>query len=120
MHYANRVATHRVYGAICEKWIKLGADRAFGAPITGELPSGHGRKQEFTDGKSIYWGPTTGAWELHSLIAKAYRDDGGGRSRLGLPISDEEPFGPGRRNRFQAGQITWTPGAAAAQIHYSN
>jgi hypothetical protein len=118
MHYVNHAATHRVYGAICEKWITLGADRGFGAPLTDELTSGQGRSQNFTDGKSIYWGPQTGAFELHGLIAKAYREVGGGTSGLGLPISDEEQFGTDRRNRFQFGDITWFPGDVAAQIHY--
>lgn len=118
MHYVNHVATHRVYGAICEKWIKLRADRGFGAPVTDELTSGAGRSQEFTDGKSIYWGPGTGAYELHGLIAQAYRQDGAGTSPLGLPISDEEPFSGGRRSRFQFGEITWHPGDPVAKIHY--
>jgi hypothetical protein len=119
MHYVNGSRTHRVYGGICEKWIGLGADRGYGAPITDELDSGPGRMQEFTDGKSIYWGPQTGAWDLHGLIAEAYRNAGGGQSGLGLPISDEEPFGGGRRNRFQHGEITWFPGDPAAQLHIS-
>lgn len=117
MHYVNGVATHRVFGAICEKWIALGADRSFGAPVTDELASGPGRKQEFTDGKSIYWGPQTGAFELHGLIAMAYCNAGGGSSRLGLPTSDEQPSGNGRLNRFQHGEITWKPGDTTAQIH---
>ena len=32
MHCVSGQATHRVYGAICEKWVQLGADRSFGAP----------------------------------------------------------------------------------------
>ncbi|MGZ4524855.1 MAG: LGFP repeat-containing protein [Mycobacterium sp.] len=127
MHFANHVATHRVYGAICERWIRLGADRRFGAPVTDELTSGQGRSQEFTDGKSIYWGPNTGAFELHGLIAQAYREAGGGTSPLGLPISDEEDFSvnvsgnpvSGRRNRFEHGTITWLPGDGSAEIHYT-
>jgi hypothetical protein len=39
IHYVNGAATHRVYGAICEKWLQLGGDRGFGAPVSEELPS---------------------------------------------------------------------------------
>jgi hypothetical protein len=120
VHYVNGAATHRVYGAIAEKWIKLGADRAFGPPVSDAVPAGQGAKQDFADGKAIYWGPTTGAFEVHGLIGTAYRNDGGAQSCLGLPISDEESWGSGRINHFQYGEITWTPRAAAAQIRYDS
>jgi hypothetical protein len=125
MHYVNNVATHRVYGAIGEKWMQQGADRFFGAPITDEEPSGAGRKQEFTEGKSIYWGPQTGAWELHGLIAQTYRNIGGGDSCLGLPLSDEQRWTPpsggsGSINYFQNGQITWQSGTATTVIRDKN
>lgn len=53
MHYVNGAPTHRVYGAICERWIQPDADRSFGAPVSAELPSTRGRMQQFTDGKAI-------------------------------------------------------------------
>jgi uncharacterized protein with LGFP repeats len=54
---------NRGYGAIHEKWIQLGADRGFGAQISKESPSAHGRVLYFTDGKAIYWSEATGAHE---------------------------------------------------------
>ena len=36
MHYVNGVRTFRVYGAICDKWVQLGADRSFGRPVSDE------------------------------------------------------------------------------------
>ena len=90
-----------------------------GAPVSPEFQSGRGRGQEFTDGKSIYWSRHTGAFELHGLIAKLYRELGGGSSHLGLPVSDEEDYGVGRRNRFEHGEITWVHGDPVAHVHYT-
>ena len=76
MHYVNGTATHRVYGAICEKWISLGADRGFGEPITPEVPSTHGRVQIFFDGagyKWIYWGPRQAPMKSTALSALPIR-----------------------------------------------
>jgi len=116
MHYVNGARTHRVYGAICDKWLRLGADRGFGPPLSDELPSALGRMQRFTDGKAIYWSATTGAHEVHGLIAKAYGQAGGDASCLGLPVSDEEPNGAGRVSYFQHGRIDWNPGDTIGRI----
>lgn len=121
MHYVNGAATYRVYGAICEKWIQLGADRFFGPPVSGEEPAGSGRKQEFADRKTIYWGPRTGAFEVHGLIASTYRAFGGPASCLGFPISDEQRWkvpwgGGGTISYFENGQITWQYGTSTAVV----
>lgn len=118
MHYVNGARTHRVYGAICEKWVQLGADRGFGAPVSGEEASARGRVSLFADGKAIYWSGATGAHEVHGLIARTYRYAGADASRLGLPISDEEASGAGRVSRFQYGQIDWQPGNDYGTITY--
>ncbi len=116
MHYVNGARTHRVYGAICKKWIQLGADRGFGAPVSEELPSALGRMQYFADSKAIYWSATTGAHEVHGLIARTYREEGGDASCLGLPVSDEEANGEDRVSYFQHGRIDWNPGDTRGQI----
>lgn len=116
MHYVNGAGTHRVYGAICEKWIQLGADRAFGAPVSEELPSARGRVSFFTDGKAIYWSGATGAHEVHGLIGKTYREAGADKSCLGLPVSDEEESNGGRVSRFEHGKIDWKPGDVSGRI----
>jgi hypothetical protein len=117
MHYVNGVRTFRVYGAICDKWVQLGGDLAYGRPLSNEQPSAHGRVSKFDSGKAIYWSVSTNAHELHGLIDKAYSDAGADASCLGLPISDEEPNGGGRINRFEHGTITWNPGDADGAVH---
>jgi hypothetical protein len=116
MHYAKGVSTFRVFGAICEKWVQLGADQGFGAPVTGESASARGRVSYFTDGKAIYWSGPTGAHEIHGLIAKTYWELGGDASCLGLPTSDEEANMVGRVSRFEHGQIDWTPGEIGGRV----
>lgn len=123
MHYVDATRTHRVYGAICAKWISLGADRSFGFPTTDEWPNGTGRVSFFSDGvaaKAIYWSATTGAHEVHGLIAAAYWEQAGGPcGRLGLPVSDQMPAGPGHVSYFEHGRIDWTPGDVVARVTYS-
>jgi uncharacterized protein with LGFP repeats len=98
MHYVAGARRARVYGAICEKWLQLGGEQGFGAPTSEETAEGAGRVSHFGQ-SAIYWGPQTGAHEVHGLIAQAYFQAGGARSCLGLPISDEESAPSGRVNR---------------------
>ncbi len=116
MHYVNGIRTFRVYGAICEKWIQLGADRGFGRPITNEAPTSRGRVSFFADGKAIYWSGATGAHEVHGRIAKTYWAAGADNGCLGLPISDEESSGSGRISRFEHGEISWQQGDDQGRI----
>jgi hypothetical protein len=116
MHYVNGARTHRVYGAICEKWVQLGADRGFGAPVSEELPTARGRMSFFTDGKAIYWSGATRAHEVHGLIAQTYYQDNADRSCLGLPVTDEEHNGSARVSRFERGRIDWHPGDIRGRI----
>ena len=116
MHYAGGIPTFRVYGAICEKWVQLGGDRGFGAPITNELVSAHGRVSYFAGGGAVYWSSSTGAHEVHGLIAQTYWESGGDWGCLGLPISDEEPFGGGRISHFEHGQIDWKQGNTRGRV----
>ena len=109
MHYVNGVRTFRVVGAICDKWVQLGADLAFGRPLSNEVATQHGRRSTFADGKAIFWSAATGAHELHGLIYQTYIAHNSDASCVGLPISDEEPDNGGRRNRFEHGTITWKP-----------
>jgi hypothetical protein len=109
VQYESGVATHRVYGSICTKWIRLGGDRRFGAPTSGELPSEHGRVTHFMGG-SIYWSPATHAHEVHGKIGLTYREAGADTSCLGLPVHDEEGTILGRMSRFEHGVIRWSGG----------
>jgi uncharacterized protein with LGFP repeats len=116
MHYANGVGTYRVYGATCEKWVQLGADRGFGAPVSEELPTVRGRVSFFADGKAIYWSGATRMHEVHGLIAQTYYQADADKSCLGLPVSDEEPNGSARVSHFERERIDWQPGDIRGRI----
>jgi uncharacterized protein with LGFP repeats len=118
MHYVNGARTHRVFGAICAKWMALGADRGFGAPVSDELPSTRGRVSYFADGRAIYWSAATLAHEVHGAIAKTYRRIGADASCLGLPVSDEQAsdIGLGRVSNFEHGRIDWEQGDREGRV----
>jgi hypothetical protein len=119
MHYVKGVATYRVYGAICEKWISLGADRGFGFPTSGEESSGGGRVSYFNDGqadKAIYWSSATAAHEVHGLIAQTYWDSGGAAGPLGLPTTDQTLNGGSQVSQFEHGFISWSAGDTSGTI----
>jgi len=127
-HYANgsiyyhpSTGAHEVHGAIRARWASLAWERSFlGYPITDEstCPDGVGRYNHFQGG-SIYWSPSTGAWEVHGAIRSRYASLGWERSFLGYPLTNENtcPDGVGRYNHFQGGSIYWHPATGAWEVH---
>jgi hypothetical protein len=108
-------------GEIDAKYRALGGCGSFlGAPTTAEMttPDGVGRYSVFQNG-SIYWTPTTGAFEIHGRIRDKYKEVGWEAGLLGYPITDEVPTpdGVGRYNVFQNGSIYWSPAADAHEVH---
>ena len=98
-----------VYGGIRASWSRLGWERGpLGYPLTGETgtPDGIGRFNHFQNG-SIYWTPTTGAFEVRGAIRDRWSSVGWERSSLGYPTSDEYDISGGRRSDFQRGRIAW-------------
>jgi hypothetical protein len=104
-----------IHGLIRNHWESLGWENsAIGYPTTDEMtcPDGVGRYNHFskisppTTG-SIYWTPSTGAWEVHGAIRDTWASMGWERSALGYPTSDEYSVPEGRRSNFQHGTLTW-------------
>jgi uncharacterized protein with LGFP repeats len=91
-----------------------------GYPVTDETatPDGLGRFNHFQRG-SVYWTPSTGAWEVHGAIRAHWAALGWERSVVGYPVTDETATrdGLGRFNRFQGGAIYWTPSTGAVEVH---
>ncbi len=111
-----------VCGAILNHYQALGGPGGFlGYPITNELvnPDNVGRRSFFQNG-TIYWSPTTGAWEIGGAIFNHWGTLGYEKGSLGYPTSDEltNPDGVGKRNTFQNGNghIYWTPSTGAWEI----
>lgn len=59
----------------------------------------------------IYHHPKTGAFEVHGLILKKWKELGAEKSALGYPLSNElvSPDGKGRYSKFQKGGLIWYP-----------
>jgi hypothetical protein len=83
-----------------------------GKPTSEETtcPDGKGRYRHYKNG-SIYWHPTTGAYELHGFIHDKWGSFGWERSAQGYPVTDETttPDGKGKFNHFQNGSIYYHP-----------
>lgn len=106
--------------AIDDKFAALGGVRGFlGAPKTAELSctDGIGRYRHYTKG-SIFWHPSTGAFEVHGVIFGRWSAMGLEKSVLGYPKTDETktPYNKGRFNHFQNGSIYWHPDYGAFEV----
>ncbi len=97
-----------IHGVIYMKWNEMGR-ASYGLPLTDEMstPDRIGRYNHFTDGKSIYWHPSTGAHAIYGAIRTLWSENGWETSSLGYPTSDEmaAPDGVGRISNFQHGSI---------------
>jgi len=119
IYWSPSTGPHEVCGSIRDKWTLKGRETGFlGYPVTGQrtLPDGVGRYNDFVGG-SIYWGPSTGAYELHGPIRTKWLSLGGVRSSVGYPISDIVDLGGGlQRATFQAGTLTYDPGTGVVTV----
>ena len=96
-----------------------GASSFLGAPTGPEEPVGNGQMQTFQGG-TIYFSPSTGAFEVHGSILGHYQVLGGPTGVLGFPTSDElaTQGAGGRFNTFQnsGDVIDWSPATGAFEV----
>ena len=114
-----------VSGGILSKWALLGYETgAAGAPVAAAAAfstfgANSGLFQNFSGG-AIYWGtsgPRSGnAWFVSGLVLAAYNGDGGASGELGMPVGDEFVTAGVHQQNFEGGSITYTTGAASAQV----
>lgn len=121
IYWHARTGAFEVHGAIRARWLALGAEgSAFGYPTSDETPTpdGVGRFNSF-ENASVFWHPSTGAFEVHGLIRARWLAMGGTSSILGYPTTNEQttPDGIGRYNHFQKGSIYWTPATGAHEVY---
>lgn len=115
-----RCGVGRTFGEIDKRYQALGGCNSFlGAALTDEAaaPDGAGRYNVFRNG-SIYWSPSTGAFEVHGAIRDKWAELGWEAGALGYPISNETKTadGVGRFNVFQHGSIYWSPSTGAHEV----
>jgi len=116
-----RCGVGRTGGAIDSRYQALGGCTGFlGPALTDDTtaPDGAGHYNVFQNG-SIYWSPSTGAFEVHGAIRDKWRDLGWEAGALGYPVSNETavPDGVGRFSVFEHGSIYWTPQLGAHEVH---
>jgi len=121
IYWSSASGAHEVHGSIRARWSSLGWEKSFlGYPLTDETttPDGIGRYNHFQGG-SIYWSPSSGAFEVHGAIRAKYAALGWEKSFLGYPLTNETttPDGYGRYNHFQGGSIYWSPYTGAHEVH---
>lgn len=109
-----------VKGAILARYDALGGAQSYlGAPLTSETPTPvrTGAYNVFQAG-SIYWSPTTGAWDLHGLILANWAALGFENSVLGFPTSGENALaGDARFQSFERGLSYYSPASGAHEVH---
>ncbi|WP_414942940.1 PQQ-dependent sugar dehydrogenase [Amycolatopsis sp. cmx-11-32] len=106
IYWTTATGAHYVSGRIWQKWRSLGWETFFGYPTTDEVatPDGVGRYTHFSGNGSIYWSPSTDAFELHGSIRDRYKAIGW-EANMGYPITDElwTPGNTGKYNHFRQG-----------------
>ncbi|MEY4575985.1 MAG: hypothetical protein RL701_688 [Pseudomonadota bacterium] len=113
--YVDGQRAYRVRGVICGKWRAVGAGYgALGAPVSDEAESATQAQVVRFEHGVVFKSDAVGTHEVHGAIAEMYERMGYDASCLGLPISDEEPYQNGRVSHFEAGDITFVNGRAAA------
>jgi hypothetical protein len=114
---------HETHGAIHGEWGAVNYECGpLGFPTSDESPTrcGGGRYNRFDNGQ-ISWSPHSGAHETHGMIHGEWGAIDYECGPLGFPTTDETPTrcGGGRYNRFDHGQISWSPHSGAHETHGS-
>ena len=110
IYWRTDIGAFWLHGSIHNKYRALGGEGGFlGYPETDEtgVPDCVGRFNHF-EGGSIYWHPSTGAFEVHGAIRDAWSNIGWESSFLGYPVSDEYYKDGWRVSDFQYGTIRWS------------
>ena len=109
--------------AIAAKYISLGGSSSYLGEQSSQVTCGlrsNGCYQTFQGG-SIYWSPVSGAWNIHGSVRSRWQQLGFENGYLGYPTSGEIAIpGGGVYQRFQGGQMYWTSGTGAWDIHWGD
>lgn len=117
--YTPWTGAREVHGTVGSVWSALGGVAAGWIPTTSEqsTPDRAGRYNHFTNGSSIYWSMSTGAWSVGGAIRDRWAQMGWERSTLGYPTSHETALGNGvMRSSFQGGDVYWSAATGAQAV----
>ena len=88
-----------------------------GAPVQDPVILKGGAIAVYFERGMITVRPDKGAFVTYGDIYLRYRGFSDVTGVLGLPVSDEEPVGAGRRSRFDFGEICFKSGIGAFEVH---
>jgi hypothetical protein len=120
--YSFGTGVHTLSGAIRGEYLALGGVNSFlGYPTTDMAltPDLHGWYSNFEHG-SIYSSNASGAHVIYGAIGAEWTQMGGVKSILGYPTSDEadvDGVAGARVTHFQGGDIYWSAGTGAHEVH---
>ncbi|MGY2083460.1 DUF3152 domain-containing protein [Blastococcus sp. SYSU DS0539] len=125
IYWSPSTGPHEIYGAIRARYGALRYELGpLGYPTTGELgsPDGIGRYQNFARPGTIYFSPSTGAYEIYGAIRARYGALRYELGPLGYPTTGElgSPDGVGRYQNFSrpgGASIYFTPATGAHEVY---
>ena len=104
--------------ALLDKWgTQQWENGPLGYPQAEAVAIGEGLIQQFRTGY-IAQAPGGETFIVHGEIAKKYGEMSVANSKLGYPTSDEMPLRGGAFQRFEHGNIYWSPQTGAHVIYY--
>ena len=119
IYWSGPTGAHSVSGAIQRAWGDLGWEQPqglgfpLGEPIT--TPNGQGQSQRFERGV-LFQKNGADAFEVRGMILDKYKDLGFEGGQLGFPQTNERDAVGGKFNRFDHGNVYWSPASGAWSV----
>jgi len=119
IYWSADTGAHAISKAILQCYLAHeGPNGVLGFPMTDEFDGEKaGSRIARFEGGAIYWHPSIGAHEVHSMIFHHYLALGGEAGFLGLPKTDEMNVSGGCKNDFEGGSIFWSTQTGAHEVH---
>lgn len=119
IYWSPATGAHSISGAIQRAWNDLGWEQpqGLGFPLAEPMttPNGQGLSQKFERG-TLFQKNGGDAFEVKGLILEKYGVLGFEASALGFPLTNEMDAVGGRFNRFDSGNIYWSPASGAWSV----
>lgn len=118
LYWSPGADVHEVHGLILQRYLAAGGPDRLGLPASDEQVVGAARRSVFPNSR-ILWSAPTGAHVVEGKVLEAYVGLGEAGGLLGLPLTDEQAVVGGRASRFQRGDVYWSGGTGAHEVHGS-
>lgn len=119
IYFTPQTGAHAVIGEILAEWARQGYETSrLGYPVSDEIatPQRPGALQRF-ENAVMYFSNDTGAHRVEGRILDAFAAAGYENGALGFPLTSEVALRDGGAfNRFEGGNIYWTPQLVTAVV----